>query len=102
MAQKNKIHFAGVILLLLISLPFFGCTRKPPLQEESAPSSEEASTDAKLGTLSETEAAKQLKRLEDEEDTEQTLAALRQSEREEEERRTHRRLTEDKILADQT
>jgi hypothetical protein len=102
MAQKTKIRWAGVSLLLLISFPIFGCARKAPLQKETAPSSEEAAADAELGALSEAEAAKELRRLEEEEARDKAFSDLERREREEEERRVHRRLTEDQILAGQT
>jgi len=107
-ARKTSLLLAGFISSGLISLLCFGCAAKPPLQKEPASgavSSEEASADAKLGALSkkgETEAEKQLRLLEEEDENEKTLADLQRREREEEERRLHRRVTEDQILAGQT
>lgn len=108
MAQKTTIYLAGFISLCLFFFPSLGCARKAPVQKTSvgqAPSSEEASADAKLGALSkmgEAEAEKKLRLLDEEEDTEKELAELRKREREEEERRLHRTVTDDRIFAETT
>lgn len=103
MTDRTKGCRGRFLFVLFLSFLIASCAEKAPLKNESpakSPASPDASADAALGTLpkqGQTEAGKQVEKLEAETTDEEALREIRRREREEEQRRLHESVTQDRI-----
>ena len=102
---RSKSVILSIVFCLSVSFLTISCAKtaslkaKPSLASSTNP---DAATDAALGILPEkgkTEAEKQAKGVEEENGENQALQELRKKEMEEEQRRLHKTITEDRIVA---
>ena len=101
---RSKSLILSIVLVLALSFCTISCAQRAPLKTAKAPApslgNPEADADAALGVLPEkgkTEAEKQAKGVEEENEEDQALQELRKKEMEEEQRRLHKTITDDQI-----
>ena len=99
---RSKSLILNIVLVLALSFSAISCAQRTPLKTAKAATSSsgnpEADADAALGVLPEkgkTEAEKQVKGVEEENEEEQALEELRKRQTEEEQRRLHKAVTDD-------
>ena len=105
---RSKSLIRNIALVLALSFFTISCAKTAPTVKtkpsQSSSTNPDAAADAALGVLPEkgkTEAEKQAKGVEEENEEDQALQELRKKEMEEEQRRLHKTITEDRIIAGQ-